>query len=44
MNIKDKLVNAWLWAVAIVITIVMAFTAMAWVGGMALIVVRWLNG
>ncbi len=41
---KDKLIEIWLWAVAIAMTVVMVCSAMAWIFGIAVFVMRLING
>lgn len=41
---KDKLIEIWLWVLAGAFAIVMVCTAMAWVMGLAIYVMRWING
>jgi hypothetical protein len=41
---KDKLIEIWLWAVAIAFTVAAICTFAAWVVGLAICVMRWLNG
>ena len=41
---KDKLIEIWLWAVAVAFTVAAVCTFIAWVGGLAICVMRWLNG
>jgi hypothetical protein len=41
---KDKLIEIWLWAVAIAMTVAAICTFIAWVGGLAICLMRWLNG
>lgn len=41
---KDKLIEIWLWAVAIAMTVAAICTFAAWVVGLTICVMRWLNG
>lgn len=41
---KDKLIEIWLWAVAIAMTVVMVCSAMAWIFGIAVFITRLING
>lgn len=41
---KDMLIEIWLWAVAIAMTVVMACSAMAWVIGIVVFIMRLING
>lgn len=41
---KYNLIDIWLWVVAIAMTVVMVCTAMAWIVGIVVLVMRWLNG
>ena len=41
---KDNLIDIWLWAVAVAFTVAAICTFIAWVGGLAICVMRWLNG
>jgi hypothetical protein len=41
---KDKLIEIWLWAVAIAMTVVMVCSAMAWIIGIVVFVMRLING
>jgi len=41
---KDKLIEIWLWAVAIAMTVVMVCSAMAWILGIAVFITRLING
>lgn len=41
---KDKLIEIWLWAVAIAMTVVMVCSAMAWVIGIVVFIMRLING
>lgn len=41
---KDKLIEIWLWAVAIAMTVVMVCSAMAWIFGIAVFIMRLING
>jgi hypothetical protein len=43
-SMKDKLIEIWLWAVAIAFTVAAICTFAAWVVGLAICVMRWLNG
>lgn len=40
---KDKLIEIWLWVIAVAFAIVMACSAMAWVMFLAICVMRWIN-
>lgn len=40
---KDKLKEIWLWVLAVAFSIVMACTAMAWVMGLAICLMRLIN-
>ena len=44
MTTKERLTELWLWTVAIAMTVIIVCTAMAWIGGLALLVMRLLNG
>lgn len=41
---KDYLIEIWLWAVAIAMTVVMVCSAMAWVIGIVVFIMRLING
>lgn len=41
---KDKLIEIWMWAVAIAMTVVMVCSAMAWVIGIVVFIMRLING
>ena len=41
---KDKLIEIWLWAVAIAMTMVMVCSAVAWIFGIVVFVMRLING
>lgn len=41
---KDKLIEIWLWAVAVAFTVTAICTSVAWVVGLAICLTRWLNG
>lgn len=41
---KDNLIDIWLWVVAIAMTVVMVCTAMAWIVGIVVFVMRLFNG
>lgn len=41
---KDKIIEIWLWAVAIAMTVVIVCTAMAWIVGIVVFVMRLING
>jgi hypothetical protein len=41
---KDKLIEIWLWAVAVAFSVAAICTFIAWVGGLAICLMRWLNG
>lgn len=41
---KEKLTNIWIWAVAVAFSVAAICTFIAWVGGLAICVMRWLNG
>lgn len=41
---KERLTEIWLWTVAIAMTAIIVSTAIAWVGGLVLLIMRWLNG
>ena len=41
---KEKLTNIWLWTIAIAMTVVMVCTAMAWIVGIVVFVMRLVNG
>lgn len=43
-SMKEKLTNIWLWTIAIAMAVVMVCTAMAWIVGIVVFVMRWLNG
>lgn len=43
-NPKERLTEAWLWTVAIAMTVVMVCSAMAWIFGIAVFVTRLING
>lgn len=40
---KEKLIEIWLWAVAIAMTVVIVCTAMAWIVGIVVFVMRLIN-
>lgn len=40
---KEKLTDIWLWAVALVVSLIMACTFMAWIASIAVLVARFLN-
>lgn len=44
MTTRERLTDAWLWAVAIAMTVVMVCTAMAWIIGIAVFITRLING
>lgn len=44
MTVKERLTEIWLWSVAIVMMIVIICTAMAWVIGLAIYIMRLFNG
>lgn len=41
---KEKLTNIWLWIVAIAFSVAAICTFVAWVVGLAICLMRWLNG
>jgi hypothetical protein len=41
---KDKLIEIWLWAVAVAFTVAAICTFIAWVGGLAICLMRLING
>lgn len=41
---KDKMIEIWLWAVAIAMAVVMVCSAMAWIVGIVVFVMRMING
>lgn len=41
---KDKLIEIWLWAVAVAFTVAAICTFIAWVGGLAIFLMRLVNG
>lgn len=41
---KDKLIEIWLWAVAIAMTMVIVCSAMAWIIGIVVFIMRLING
>lgn len=41
---KDNLIEIWLWVIAGAFAIVMVCTAIAWVMGLVICVMRWFNG
>lgn len=41
---NEKLTNIWLYAVAVAFLVAVICTFLAWVGGLAICVMRWLNG
>lgn len=41
---KEKLTNIWILAVAVAFSVTAICTFIAWVGGLAICVMRWLNG
>ena len=41
---KYKLIEIWLWAVAIAMTVVMVCSAMAWIFGIVVFIMRLING
>lgn len=41
---KEKLTNIWIWTVAVAFSVAAICTFLAWVGGLAICVMRWLNG
>ena len=41
---KDKLIEIWLWVVAVTFTVAAICTFVAWVVGLVICVMRWLNG
>jgi hypothetical protein len=43
-SMKDKLIEIWLWVVAIAMTVVMVCSAMAWIFGIVVFVMRLING
>lgn len=43
-SMKEKLTNIWLWTIAIAMAVVMVCTAIAWIVGIVVFVMRWLNG
>ena len=43
-SMKDKLIEIWLWAVAVAFTVAAICTFAAWIMGIAIFVMRWLNG
>ena len=44
MTTRERLTEAWLWTVAIAMTVVMVCTAMAWIIGIAVFITRLING
>lgn len=44
MTIKERIIELWLWAVAVAFTVAIVLTVMAWVVGAAFLLLRWLNG
>ena len=44
MTTKERLTEAWLWTVAIAMTVVMVCSAMAWIFGIAVFITRLING
>ena len=43
-SMKEKLTNIWIWTVAVAFSVAAICTFLAWVGGLAICVMRWLNG
>ena len=41
---KDKLIEIWLWAVAVAFSVAAICTFVAWVAGLAICFMRWING
>ena len=41
---NEKLTNIWLWAVAVAFSVAAICTFLAWVAGLAICLMRWLNG
>ena len=41
---KDKLIEIWLWAVTVAFTVAAICTFAAWVVGLTICLMRWLNG
>lgn len=41
---KHRLTEIWLWAVAVAFTVAAICTFAAWIMGIAIFVMRWLNG
>ena len=41
---KEKFTNIWLWAVAVAFTVAAICTFVAWVGGLAICLMRLVNG
>lgn len=44
MTTRERLNEAWLWIVAIAMTVVMVCTAMAWIIGIVVFIMRLING
>ena len=44
MTTKERLTEAWLWTVAIAMTVAAICTFVAWVVGLAICLMRWING
>lgn len=44
MGINERIKEFLLWSVAVAFTLAAVCTAMAWIAGIALLIVRWLNG
>lgn len=41
---KDKLIEIWLWAVAVAFTVAAICTFVVWVVGLVICLMRWING
>ena len=41
---KDKLIEIWLWAVAVAFSVAAICTFVAWVVGLAIFLMRWIKG
>ena len=44
MTIKERLTEAWLWTVAIAMTVAMVCSVMAWIIGLVVFIMRLING
>ena len=44
MTTKERLTEAWLWTVAIAMTVVMVCFSMAWIIGLVFFIMRLING